>query len=204
MKLYYFESVNPRKVCALAKYLDLPIEYVLLDASKGEHESPAHLARNPNGRVPVLVDGNASVWESAAIMIYLAGKARSDMWPSDASRQADVVRWISWDAYELMPHAGTYYFEHLIKQKFGLGAPDRAALAAHTAPLHASAKVLDAHLADRKFLLGDTLTIADFTVGVTLPWAEAIQLPIEGYRNIRRWHDGLMQLDAWQNPWPAR
>jgi glutathione S-transferase len=204
MKLYYFESANPRKVCALAKHLDLPLEYVLLDASKGEHKSPAHLARNPNGRVPVLIDGATSLWESAAIMVYLAGKARSDMWPSDALKQADVMRWITWDAYEFMPHGGSFYFECLIKQRFGLGEPDRAELEAQTGPLRQSAQVLDGYLADRKFLVGDTLTIADFCVGVLLPWADEIELPIKDYANIQRWHDGLMQLDAWRNPWPAR
>ena len=58
MQLYYFETMNPRKACATAKYLGLPITYVRLDPQKGEHKLPAHLARNPNGKVPVLVDGD--------------------------------------------------------------------------------------------------------------------------------------------------
>ena len=93
MKLYYFETMNPRKACVTAKYLGSPVEYVRLDARKGEHKSPAHLARNPNGKVPVLVDGDKTLWESAAIMVYLANKAGSDLWPARGPRPSGRPRW---------------------------------------------------------------------------------------------------------------
>jgi glutathione S-transferase len=203
MELYYFKTLNPQKACATAKYLNSPINYVLLDGSKGEHKSPAHLARNPNGKVPVLVDGSTTLWESAAIMVYLAQKAGSDLWPvAHPERQADVVRWLTWDAFHFLPAAGAFYFEHHIKPMFGMGGPDRAALEQKVAPLHSVAKVLDAHLEGRQYLVGDSLTIADFVVGALLPHAKQIELPLQDFRNIQRWHDGLMKIDAWRNPWP--
>lgn len=201
MKLYYFETMNPRKVCAAAKYLGSPVEYVHV----GDLRAPEHLARDPNGRVPVLEDEGRFISESAAIMVHLAIKADSDFWPlRDPLRQVEVLRWISWDAFHFAPHASTFYFERIIKPQFGLGQPDHAAIETSAPPFHRSAKVLDAHLANREFLVGDRLSVADFVVGILLPWAEEIELPVGGYPNILRWHGELMKLEAWRNPWPAR
>ena len=58
MKIFYAETINPRKVCAVARYLDLPVDFVPVDLSKGEHRTPEYLAINPNGKVPALEDGN--------------------------------------------------------------------------------------------------------------------------------------------------
>ncbi len=85
-KLYYFETLNPSK-CATAKLLGSPVDYVRLDLAKGEHKSAASLARNPNGKVPVLVEGDFKLWESLAIMMWLAGEARSEL-TSDPTGQA--------------------------------------------------------------------------------------------------------------------
>jgi glutathione S-transferase len=204
MQLYYFETPNPRKVCATAKHLGLPLDYVKLNAAKLEHRSPAHLARNPNGKVPVLVDGETHLWESAAIMAYLAAKTGSDMWPAgDAVRQAEIMRWVMWDAFNFTPKVGQIYYQRHIKPKFGLGVPDEAAIEAAAPGLHSAAKLLDAHLAGREYVAGRNLSIADFCLAATLPHAEEIRLPLEPYGNIRRWHDGLMKIPAWRDPWPA-
>ena len=58
MKIFYAETINPRKVCAVARYLDLPVDFVPVDLSKGEHRTPEYLAINPNSKVPALEDGN--------------------------------------------------------------------------------------------------------------------------------------------------
>jgi len=68
MKLFYCEALNPRKACAVARYLDSPVEFVRVDIAKGEHKTPQFLAMNPNGKVPVLQDGARTLWESNAIM----------------------------------------------------------------------------------------------------------------------------------------
>jgi glutathione S-transferase len=64
------------------------------------------------------------------------------------------------------------------------------------------AKVLDGVLADRRYLTGDTLTIADFCVGALLRHADKIELPLQPFQNIQRWHGRLMELEAWRDPWP--
>lgn len=204
MKLYYMETMNPRKVCVTAKHLRLGLDYVPVDSVPGGLKGPEYLAINPNGRAPVLQDGDVTIWESAAIMAYLAAKAQSDLWPSDPRRQVEVLRWISWDLCEFAPHAGAFYFENHIKPAFGLGTPDPSVLEAKLAPLHESAAVLDAHLSRSEYLAGPELTIADFCVGVLLPMQEEIGLPLRGYRHVQRWHAELMKLEAWRDPWPAR
>jgi glutathione S-transferase len=197
------KSMNPRKCCATAKHLGLDVEYVPIDFTKGGLSAPEYLALNPNGRAPVLEDEGKTIWESAAIMLHLALKAGSSMWPAnDPQRQVEVLRWISWDAFHFAPHAGTIYFENYIKPQIGLGEADQRQIEASTPPLHQAAAVLDAHLAGQEFVAGDRLTIADFCVGVLLPQAEEIELPLGGYANIQRWHAGLMKLEAWRNPWP--
>jgi len=202
MKLYYFETLNPRKACAVARYLGSPVEFVRVDLAKGEQKTPTYLAINPNGKVPALTDGEARIWEANAIMAYLARAERSDLWPGD-DRQIEVTRWLSWSADHFTRHAGALYFQHIIKPHFGIGAPDPKAVEEATGFFKQFAQVLNDHLRGRKYLLGDTLTIADFAVAVTLPYAEKAKIPVGGFAEIERWHARLNELPAWREPFPA-
>ena len=201
MKLHYAEVLNPRKVCALAKYIDAPVTYIHVDLSKGAHLTPAFRDLNPNAKVPILEDGDLVLWESDAIMCRLARRAESDLWPAD-DRQVDVIRWLSWNQVHFQPLGGTFYFEHVIKTKFGIGAPDEEKLARSHKPFRTFAGVLDHHLSEREWLVGTAPTIADFSVSSTLPYAEAARLPLDGFPAIERWHDRLNRLEAWRNPFP--
>jgi glutathione S-transferase len=201
MKLYYSDVLMPRKVCAVAKYLKAPVEFVYLDLVKREHKTPEYLKLNPNGKVPTLVDGGRTIWEADAILYTLARKMNSDLWPTD-ERQVDIIRWLSWNAYHFDPAASGFYFEHIIKARFNIGPPDAAEIQKFTAAFHQFAPTLDDHLQNRKWLLGDSLTVADFSTAITLPYAEKAHIPLENYPNIRRWHDRLNAIEAWRNPYP--
>lgn len=203
MKLYYFETINPQKACAVAKYLDAPVEFVHVDLAKGEHKTPQYLAINPNGKVPAFEDGDTKLWEGNAIMCHLARTAKSDLWPSNPEKQIDVVKWLTWNSEHFTRHAGSLYFNYIIKPKFGLGECDTKAVDEATGFFKQFAAVLDDHLASRTFLLGDHLTVADFAVSVTLPYADRIKLPLEGFRNIGRWKSVLEEIPAWRDPFPA-
>ncbi len=203
MKLYYFQTINGQKVCAVAKYLDAPVEYIHVDLAKGEQKSPAFLAINPNGKIPALVDGDTVLWESNAIMCHLARKAKSDLWPTDPVKQIEVLKWLSWNSEHFTRHAGTLYFNHVIKPKFGIGAPDEKAVEEAIGFAKQFVAVLDRELEGRTFLLGDHLTVADFAVSVTLPQAETIKLPLEGFKNIARWKAQLEDIPAWREPFPT-
>ena len=201
MKLYYFETLNPRKACAVARYLNSPVEFVRVDLAKGENKTPDFLAINPNGKVPALTDGDRKIWEANAIMAYLARAAGSDLLPSD-DRLIEVTRWLSWNADHFTRHAGMLYFQYIIKPHFGIGSPDAKAVEEATGFFKQFAQVLNDHLRGRKFLLGDQLTIADFAVAVTLPYADKANIPVGGYSEIERWHARLNELPGWREPFP--
>lgn len=201
MKLYWSDVLSPRKACAVARYLQSPLEYAYLDLGHGEHKSAEYLALNPNGKVPTLVDGSRVLWEADAIMCHLAARSDSELWPQDA-RQIEVLRWLSWNTQHFTAHAGTLYFEYIIKARFGIGAPDPAEVKRATGEWHRFAKVLNQHLHDRHWLVGDALTVADFAVAVTLPYAERAHIPLSEFPAIERWHARMNELDAWREPFP--
>ncbi len=201
MKLYWFDTVNPRKACAVAKYLQAPVDYVHVDLGRGEHRKPDYLALNPNGKVPTLVDGTRTIWEADAIMCHLAARANSDLWPQD-HRQIEVIRWLSWDLAHFYKAGGSLYFEHVIKPRFGLGDTDPAAVKQATNEWRRFAAILDGHLRDRRWLVGDGITVADFAVAAFLPYAERSHIPLDEFASVRRWHDRLNELDAWREPFP--
>ncbi|MBN9002680.1 MAG: glutathione S-transferase family protein [Rhizobiales bacterium] len=203
MKIFYAETINPRKVCAVARYLDLPVDFVPVDLSKGEHRTPEYLAINPNGKVPALEDGDVRLWEANAIMCHLARAAKSDLWP-DGAQQEDVLRWLSWNSEHFSRHAGTLYFNYIIKPALGLGAPDDAAVKEATGFVRRFGAVLNDHLRGRKYLLGDTLTIADFATAITLPYAARAKIPVDEFPEIVRWHARLNELPAWREPFPKQ
>ncbi|SFH62740.1 glutathione S-transferase [Collimonas sp. OK307] len=202
MKLFYCETLNPRKVCAVARYLKSPVEFVRIDLAKRENRTPEFLAMNPNGKVPVLQDGDKTLWESNAIMCYLSDAAKADLWPHD-ERQIDVIRWLSWNDVHFTRHASVLYFEYVIKPLFGLPAADVKELEEATKHFRNFAGVLNTHLSDRKFLVGDSLTVADFAVAVTLPYADVAHLPLSDFPAVQRWHERLNELPAWREPFPS-
>jgi glutathione S-transferase len=203
MKLYYFETPNARKACAVARYLNSPAEFVRIDLTKGEHKAPAFLTINPNGKVPALADGEVRLWESAAIMCYLADKAGSSLWPKETARQIEVIRWLSWDAMHFSRHAGTIFFQRVIKAYFRLGEPDLAAIDEAMGFFRQFAGVLNSHLEGRGSVVGDGLTVADFALASFLPHAHEAKLPLDEFPEIRRWYAQFEQLPAWREPFPS-
>jgi glutathione S-transferase len=202
MKLYYFETLNPRKACAVAKHLGSPVDYVRIDLAKGENKAPEYLAINPNGKVPALADGQTRIWEANAIMAHLARAAGSDLWPRDEDGQIELTRWLSWDAHHFTRHGATLVFQHVIKPRFLGGAPDPKEVDEATGFFRRFAAVLDEHLQGRKYVLGDRLTIADFALAAALPSAEKARIPVTEFAAIERWHARLNELPAWREPFP--
>lgn len=201
MRLHYAEVLNPRKVCALVKHLDAPVEFCRVDLGKGAHMTRDFRRLNPNAKVPVLEDGATVLWEADAILCHLAIVMNSDLWPRDA-RQVEVVRWLSWNQVHFQPLGGAFYFERVIKKMFDLGPPDEDKLAATLQPFRRVARVLDTHLADRRYMLGDALSVADFSVFGALPYREAAGLPLDDFPAIRRWIDRLEAMPAVRDPFP--
>lgn len=92
--------------------------------------------------------------------------------------------------------------EHIIKARFGIGEPDALAVSGAQQDFRRFAGVLDAHLQDRHWLLGDDLSVADFAVAVSLPYAAQAAIPVQEFAHVRAWHDRLCELEAWRKPFP--
>jgi glutathione S-transferase len=199
MKLYGFPpSPNTWKVRALASYLKVPLEFEVIDLTKGAHQTPAYLAINPTGRTPTLVDGDFTLWESNAILVYIAGKSANPLWPNDARTRVDIGRWLFWQ----LAHWGAeacqpLTFQRLVKKFLNLGPPDEAAVAKATEAFNKEAKMLDARLAKQKYLVGNALTIADFAVAAPLFYAKQSEMPLGPYANLGGWLERVAALPCW-------
>ncbi len=202
MKLHYFETINGRKACVAAKHVNAPVEFVRVNLAKGEQSTPAFLALNPMGRVPVLETPTGTMWESNAIMGYLARQSGSDLFPTD-DRLIDVVRWMTWSSEHFNRYTSRVYFENLVKQQFGIGPADAAMVEEANGYIRKYGAILNDHLNGRRYVVGDSLTIADFAVGAALPYAAPAKIPLEGFTEIARWGDRLNELGAWRDPFPV-
>ncbi len=201
MKLYYCETLNPRKACAAARFLNADVDFVRVDLGAGEQRTAEFLALNPNGKVPVLQEGNRTLWEANAIMCRLSDSVGEDFWPHD-DRQIDVIRWLSWDARHFTHYGAELWFENEIKPLLGQ-VPDEKAVEAAETHLQLHARVLDEHLARRRYVVADSVSVADFALAAALPYATSSRLPLDNFLHISRWHDRLNELDAWREPFPA-
>src|ERR1700676_2144001 len=204
MKLYGFPaSSNTRKVRALASYLKIPLEFEFVDLTKGGSQTPAYLALNPTGRAPTLVDGDFTLWESPAILQYLASKTSTPLWPNDTRSRADITRWQCWQLAHWGAQAcGPLTFENLVRKFVNLGAPDQVAVAKATEAFNKEAKLLDAHLSKHKYLVNDALTIADFTVAAPLFHAQGAGMPVAPYAHLRSWFERVSALPCWSETAP--
>ena len=203
MKLYGFPpSPNTRKIQAVGHHLDIQLEFELVDITKGQSRTPEFLKINPNGKTPVLVDGDFALWESNAIMQYVASKRKNSLWPDDARARADISRWQFWQVAQWHEGCAGFLWENLVKKLLGMGEMDTAALKKAEAAFHRDAAVLDAHLAKHQFLAAGTLTLADFAVASYLHFAVAAKLPWEPYKNIQAWYARIEALPAWQQTKP--
>jgi glutathione S-transferase len=204
MKLYGFPpSPNTWKVRAVAAHLGVPLELVPVDLMKGGSHTPDYLAINPTGRTPALVDGDFKLWESTAIMQYIASQNPNSLWPNNARAQADIARWQSWQlAHFSKDGCEPLIFQRLVKQMLNLGGADEAVVAKGLECFNKEAKMLDEHLAKQSYLVGKELTLADFSVAAPLFYADRAAMPLQPYAKVRDWFARVSALPCWQETAP--
>ena len=156
------------------------------------------LSRNPNGRVPVLEDGDFVLWESSAMLGYVASKAnRNDLAPTAPRERADVDRWLAWSVAHFGPAVRKVAFERIVKKLAGLGAPDEAAVRTGTEEFAAVAAVLDRSLDGKRYLCG-TLTVADFGIAPYAALCGSCGLDLAPYRDLQRWLGRMLERESMQ------
>ncbi len=206
MKLYLTPgSPNSRKVVAVIHHLGLEPEIKYLDFANRDMAKPEFLALNPNGMVPVLVDGAFRLWESNAINQYLVEKAGgSPLFPRDPRVRADIVRWQFWEQAHFNRAFGTLIFESVIKPRFGMGEASEGLVEFCLQEIARFAPVLDAHLQGRSTLVGDDITLADYAVVCLEKYRDATRFDWSGFANINRYFDEIRETEAWVKAAPPQ
>jgi glutathione S-transferase len=174
MKLYEFGPTRSIRARWTLQELDIPFESVVVKLTENEHKRPEFLQINPAGRLPVLVDGNLIVTESAAIVRYLAEKfPDKQLWPRALPERAQADRWLMFAVTELEQplwriarHTFLYPEEQRIPADIKIASREVKEMAA----------VLEKHMQGREFVAGSHVTVADFVVAYTLDWANEAKL----------------------------
>jgi glutathione S-transferase len=169
------------------EYENVPVHFI------GDSKKPEYLAINPNGRIPALVDGELTLFESMAINLYLAKKYDGGLQPKSLEDEARAVQWSFWGMTELEAHLLKILMNRVLLPEDQRNAAEAdAAVEALQAPL----RVLDGALAGRSFLLGDSFTIADLNVAAVLSWAKISGLDLSSFANVQRWFDACLSRPA--------
>lgn len=156
------------------------------------HKQPAYLAINPNGKVPALVDGARTLWESNAILCYLAGRQDTPLWPKSDVRY-DILKWLSWESSHFNPTVAKIIGQVIFAPMRG-GTPDQEIIKQGITDFRHVAAIADANLKGSKFLVGDSPTVADFSVAVWLSYESICGLPVADFSNLSRWWKAMQAL----------
>jgi len=187
-------SVNVQKAMLCIEELQLPHERFDAGLAFGVVDTPEYRRKNPNGLVPVIEDDGFILWESNAIVRYLASKhGEGSLYPSDRRQRADADHWMDWQATALQP-AMLQAFAHLVrlppeKRDASLVEPSRQKTESCVA-------IMDAALTGRRFITGDELTIGDIALGPAIHRWSNLPLARAPRPNVERWYRELMARPA--------
>jgi len=191
IRLYFHTSPNPMKVALFLEESGLPYEVIPVDTLKGEQHAPEFLALNPNAKVPVITDGDKTVFDSNAILLYLADK--TGRFGGRPEQRGDLLSWLMFVATGLGPYSGQAVH-------FARFAPEKLPYAVnrYVRETERHYGILDRRLASRPYLLGDEYTIADMAA-----WGWTNLLPFvlgpDGfatYPELKRWHGAVSARPA--------
>lgn len=199
MKLYQLPfSPNCQKVVALAHEVGVSLELATVEIFKGEARAPSLLAKNPNGKVPILEDGDFVLWESTAMLAYIAAKAgRTDLAPTTPRERADVERWTLWQGAHFGPAIRKVAFERIVKKLAGWGTPDETMVRAGIEEFAVTANVLEQSLGNNEYLCG-RLTIADFALAPYAALTASCGLDFAPYPKAQAWLLRMTSRDSMQ------
>jgi glutathione S-transferase len=190
-------SFNLQKVMWLVGELKLPHTHIPAGGSHGGLDDPAFLAMNPHGRIPVIEDGATTVWESQAILRYLAARyGRGRFWSDDPAERSLAERWMDWSQASLQP-------DFLLGVFWGFYRTPEAQrnMSMVNAKIRACARhfqLLDRVLADRPFLCGDALTLADIPAGTSLYRYFEIDIERPSVPHVEAWYRRPQERPAYR------
>jgi glutathione S-transferase len=191
-------SGSLRRVTTAAKIMSIELERVKVDLFKGESQTDEFKSRfNPHGLTPVLEDGDFILYEAAAINLYLAGKVNSPLVGTTEKDRFQVLQWMFWSGEQWRTFTTTIFDERVGKTVMGV-PKDESLIAFAEGKIRAAAKVLEQHLAGRKFMVGDALTLADIDIAAPFSQIDRAKFPFKEFPNLIAWHNNLLQsFPAW-------
>jgi glutathione S-transferase len=166
-----------------------------VDYFGGETRTPAYRAVNVMGEVPVLEHDGRTLAQSGVILDYLA-ETLGCFGPADAAERREILRWLLWDNHKLTSYTATLRFLRTFTKD-----PDPAVLAVFRKRAEAAWDVLNAHLAGRRHVVGDRLTIADLSLAGYLFWPDEIGVDWAAYPHVRDWLARLAAQPRWVHPY---
>jgi glutathione S-transferase len=197
-QLYCFgESGNAYKVALALTLTGTDWEPVYVDFFHGGTRTPEFRALNEMGEVPVLVDGETRLTQSGVILEYIASRTGRLGGASETERR-DILRWLFWDNHKLSTQIGLTRFQMNFVPPEKRLEPVIAFLQARLASAY---RVLDGHLADRRWIVGDGPTIADLSCCGYLYYPEPFGFARTDWPNIAAWLDRVAALPGWKHPY---
>lgn len=193
-------SANVMKLLWCCNEIGIEYEQIDLGGEYGGLDDPDYLALNPNGRIPTIqheVDGKTfTLWESNTILRYLCSKfAYGTYYPANPEQRADAERWMDWQLCHILPGLSPMFFGLL---RTPPEQRDHAAIENGRKQNEVYWRILDRHLADRPYLCGDSMTMAEFSLGIFVyRW---LNLPIERpvLPHLQAWHERLTLRDPYR------
>ena len=168
IKFYYSGAPNPMKVALFLEESDLEYEAMPVDTRKGDQHKPEFLAINPNGKVPAIVDGDATVFDSNAILLYLGEKTGKFMPAKGDKARGELLSWLMFVASGVGPYSGqSVHFRNYAPEK------NEYAINRYMYEAQRHYAIIDARLAKQKYMLGDAYTIVDMAL-----WGWARLIPV--------------------------
>ena len=184
-------SVNVQKVVWCADELGLTYERVDAGGKYGLVNTPEYRTMNPNGLVPVIDDDGFVLWESNAIVRYLAAKyGAGSLWPTDIQLRADADRWMDWQSVSLNPAIGPAFLQLV---RTAPAQQNIAIIEAARIEVEKKLTLLDAHLARTPYVVGEQFTMADIPVGCSVDRWYKLPIKREAHPNLARWYASLSQ-----------
>jgi len=186
IKVYGVPASRAFRTLWMLEELGLPYENIPTHFATGDTRKPEFLAINPNGHIPALVDGDVKMWESMAINLYLAKKYDKGLQPKSIVDEAHAIQWSFWAMTEVENFLVTVLMNRMMLPQ---DQRDPKAAEAAIEKLNKPFAVLDAELSERKYLAGDTYTVADVNVASVLTWVPLLGIDLEKFPNVKRWLD---------------
>ena len=187
-------SINVKKVVWTAQELALDFQRTEAGGLFGVVRTPDYMALNPNSLVPVIEDDDYVLWESNVIVRYLCAKhSPGELYPTDLHERFDAERWMDWQQTTLNPTSRPGFWQ-LIRTP--PEQRDPALLAESNAAVEALMATLDAHLAQRHFMVGDRFTVADIPLACEVHRWFSLPQARQSRPHIERWYAGICARQA--------